>query len=1069
MWIVRLALRRPYTFVVAALLLVLIFIGVIRKTPTDIFPNIDIPVISVVWSYNGLPTQQMEQQITLFSEFSLSGNVSGIRTIESQTYDGVSVIRIYLHEGVDVATSTAQVTAVSQTILRRMPIGTQPPTIVRYNASSVPILQLAFSSNTLSESEVFDFVNLRVRTMLSAVQGTRFPLPMGGRARQITVDLEPDALRAYGLSPNDVNAAMATQNLTLPTGTAKMGPTEYRIALNSSPELIASLNDVPLHIKDGRTIFIRDVAFVHDGYSPQTTIARKDGERAVVLSVLKTGEASTTEVAQRVRDLLPIVKASAPKGIDVHLLADQSTFVTRAIEGLLSEGLIAAALTAAMILLFLGSWRSTFIVFISIPLSVVIAVLVMRALGQTINTMTLGGLALAVGILVDDATVEIENIHRNLAMGKPITKAILDGAQQIAVPAFVASLSIGIVFFSVFLLEGPARYLFAPLGMAVGFSVMASYLLSRTIIPTMVRYLLPAEIEAHARGDHSGFFASVHRAFDHGFNTMRDHYADALAYVLGRRYIAVFAMFGLIALAGSLVKFVGREFFPSVDAGQIRLHILAPPGTRIEETERYFSQVAKAIGDIIPENERELILDQIGVPAGYSLAVTDSASLSSADGEMLIRLKEKRSHSTGEYIAEMRRQLPKRFPDVTFYFQPADIVTQILNFGLPSPISIQISGAKRDLNYSIAKKIAKDLAAVPGATDVRVHQIVDAPQLRFDVDRVRAADVGYSQRDIANDLLLAVGSSGQVAPNYWTDPTTGFAYSVVTQISERHVDSLEALTTLPLDTPKGPQLLGDMFDIHRKVTPLVASRVDVQPTFEVRADVQFLDLGSVADKLESIVAHYQKTLPPGTTINIRGQIDSMRSAFLSLGIGLFLAAFLVYGLMVINFQSWLDPFIILLALPGAGCGIVISLFLTGTHFSVPSLMGAVMSIGVATANSTLLVSFANEVRDTGLTAMSAALEAGRARLRPILMTALAMGIGMLPMSLGLGEGGEQNAALGRAVLGGLSGATLATLFFVPVAYSLLRAKDRIKVYDPYLDDPPETPPDAVTGAKELLS
>jgi multidrug efflux pump subunit AcrB len=1063
MWIVRLALRRPYTFVVGALLIVLIAIGVIRRTPTDVFPEVEIPVISVVWSYAGLPAQQMEQQITQFSEFSLAGNVAGIKTIDSQSFDGVAVIRLYLHPGTDVASATAQVTAVSQTITRRMPPGTQPPSIVRYSASSVPILQIAFSSETMSEAEIYDHVNLRVRSALSAIRGSRFPLPMGGRFRQIVVDLDPEALRAHGLSANEVSAAVAAQNLTLPTGSAKIGETEYRVSLNSSPEAIAALNDLPLRARDGRTIFLRDVATVHDGFAVQTNIARLDGRRTVVLSVLKTGETSTTELAERVRAMLPSIQAAAPAGLKIEVLADQSLFVTRAIHGLLIEGLIAAALTATMILLFLGSWRSTLIVFVSIPLSVLIALLVMRAMGHTINTMTLGGLALSVGILVDDATVEIENIHRNLAMGKPLTRAILDGAEQIAVPAFVASLSIGLVFASVVLLEGPARYLFLPLGLAVGISVMASYLLSRTIVPTMVRYLLPKELEAHgleANGAaRPGPFGRAHAAFERGFARFRERYGAALDLALTHRALVFLGLLAFLGGSVLLLRAVGRDFFPRIDAGQIRLHVTAPPGTRIEETERHFARVERAVEEIIPPSDLERILDQIGMPAGYSLAITDSANVSSADGEMLIRLRPGRVRPTADHVAALRRELPARFPELGFYFQPADIVTQILNFGLPSPISIQVTGARRDETVAAARSIAKELAAVAGAADVRVHQITNAPRLHVDVDRTRAAAVSLTQRDVASDVLLYVSTSGQVAPNYWTDPVTGNSYPVVVQVPEFRMDSIEALRGITLSTANGAQRLEDLSSIARKTTPVFTSRTDVQPTFEVRADVAHRDLGGLEGAIAAIVERQRPKLPAGSAITIRGQLESMKTGFSGLALGILVAVILVYGLMVVNFQSWVDPFVILLALPGAAVGIAVALFLTGTTLSIPSLMGAIMSIGVGTANSTLLVSFANEVRldaaaaGGSVDAFEAARAAGRARLRPVLMTALAMILGMTPMALGLGEGGEQNAALARSVIGGLFGATIATLFFVPVAYVVLRRRSPLRIVDPDLEQP----------------
>lgn len=1037
-WIVLVALRRPYTFVVLSLLLLIAGIYVVRRTPTDILPTVDIPVISVVWTYNGLPAQQMEQQLTQFSEYSLSGNVADIRSIESQSLDGVSVIRVYLHPGADVPIAMAQVTAVSQTILRRMPQGTQPPLILRYSASSVPILQVAFSSDTLSEAEVFDHVNSRVRTMLSVVQGTRFPLPIGGRPRQIVVDLDLDALRAHGLSPHEVNLAVSAQNLTLPTGSAKIGEREYRVSLNSSPEAIAALNDLPLRASDGRTVFVRDVAWVHDGFSVQTSIARRDGQRSVVLSVLKNGDASTTEVAERIRALIPAVRAAAPPGLRVEILADQSTFVTRAIHGLLVEGLIAALLTATMILLFLGSWRSTLIVAVSIPLSILSALLVMRAMGYTLNVMTLGGLALAVGVLVDDATVEIENIHRNLAEGKPLYRAILDGAQQIAVPAFVASLAIAIVFVSVVFLDGPARFLFMPMGIAVGLSVMASYLLSRTVIPTLVAYLL--KHESHA--PRTGLFAWIHQRFEQGFGALRQWYVGLLDACLRhrRRMFALFTL--LLVAAGLLARFVGRDFYPVIDAGSLRLHITAPPGTRIEETERYFAEVEREIQRIVPARDRTHMLDQIGMPGGYNLAITDSASMSSADGEILLSLSPAHERPTAEYVRALRRELPRRFPELDFFFQPADIVTQILNFGLPSPIDVQVSGARRDATFEAARSIARDLEHIPGAVDVRLHQVLDAPRLHIDVDRVRAAEAGLTERDVANNLLLLVSSSGQVNPSFWINPTTGSSYSVAVQVPELHVDSLAALDGLSIQTPRGPQSLVDFARVTRRTTPVFVSHVSVQPTFNVRADVQDSDLGAVTDRVDRVVARYRARLPAGSTVTVQGQAASMHEAFRGLSLGLVFAALLVYALMVINFQSWLDPFIIIMALPGAAVGIITSLLVTQTTFNIPSLMGAVMSIGVATANSILVVTFANDLRTQGRSALDAALEAGSVRLRPVLMTALAMILGMFPMALGLGEGGEQNAALARAVIGGLGGSTVATLLFVPVVYSVLRKEPR---------------------------
>ncbi len=1047
MWIVRLALRRPYTFVVMAILMVFGGIYTIRRTPTDILPEVDIPVISVVWTYGGLPAQQMEQQLTQFSEYSISGNVSGIKSIQSDSYDGVSVIRVFLHPDSDVPSAIAQITAASQTIVRRMPPGTQPPIILRYTASSVPIVQLAFTSDTMSEAEVFDTVNQRVRTMLSVVQGARFPLPAGGKFRQISVDLDLAALRSYGLSPNDVSLALSAQNLTLPTGSAKIGDREYRVSLNSSPDAVLALNDIPIRKADGKVLYIRDVAFVHDGFAVQTNLARRDGKRAVVLSVMKTSGASTTEIAERVKAAMPAMRATLPPAIRVDLLSDQSTFVTRAIDGLLVEGLIAAGLTAAMILLFLGSLRSTLIVAISIPLSIIASLLALRALGYTINVMTLGGMALAVGILVDDATVEIENIHRNLAMGKPLTRAILDGAEQIAVPAFVASLCISIVFVSVIFLEGAAKFIFLPMGLAVGFSVMASYLLSRTLVPTLVKYLLANE----KHGDGKGFFGRIQRGFEARFEAVRLRYVGLLSAALhhpGR----VFLVFGgAVLLGGALMPLVGRDFFPKIDGGQVRLHVTAPPGTRLEETERYVTQVEDKIREAVPASDRESILDQVGSPGGYNLAITDSTNVSSADGEILVSLKPSRGRSTQDTVNLLRGELRKSFPDLTFYFQPGDMVTQILNFGLPSPIDVQVTGPRREETYASAQAFQAELRNIPGAVDVHMHQVLNAPRLHFDVDRIRASEVGLTERDVANNLLLLVSSSSQVSPTYWTNPQTGLAYSVAVQVPDYRVDSTEALNVMSINSLRGPQLLGDLAKMQRRTTPVFVSHTNVQPTYNIRADVQDTDLGSVASKVDDLVEKYTPKLPPGSTMTVRGQADSMREGFRSLGLGLVFAALLVYGLMVINFQSWRDPFIILMALPGAAVGIVVALFVTRTTFSIPSIMGAIMSIGVATANSILIVTFARDQRVHGKGALEAALEAGRVRLRPVVMTAMAMLIGMLPMSLGLGEGGEQNAALGRAVIGGLSGATLATLFFVPVVYSVLTKKDQVAVVDPELE------------------
>lgn len=1047
MWIVILALRRPYTFVVAALLLVLGGIYAVSKTPTDILPALNAPVISVVWTYDGLPAQEMERQITQFSEYSLSSNVGDIQRLESQSFDGTSVIRVFLQPEADLPSSMAQITAASQTIVRRMPPGTQPPIILRYTASSVPIMQVAFSSESLSEEAIFDHVNQRVRTMLGAIRGTRMPLPMGGRARLINVDLDPDALKAHGLSASDVAAAVSVQNFTLPTGNAKIGDKEYRVSLNSSPGLVAALNEIPIHRPPGPMLLLRDVAHVHDGFAVRTNLARQDGRRSIVLNIMKTGDASTTEVAARVRELLPTIRASAPPGLNIEVLTDQSKFVEASIRSLVHESIMAAGLTAVMILLFLGSFRSTLVVIISIPLSVLAALIVMHYLGYTLNAMTLGGLALAVGILVDDATVEIENIHRNLSLGKTPTRAILDGAAQIAVPAFVASTCISIVFVSVFFLEGPAKALFAPMGVAVALSVMASYILSRTLIPTLVQALL--------RGLPSGEEASTparwHVHFERAFSAFQGRYLRGLDWVFARPKSVMGLAAVLFGAALVLAPFVGRDFFPQVSAEQIRLHVVAPTGTRIEETERIFGRVEEALARYIPAAERSSILDQIGLPSGYNLAITDSANIGTADGEILVTLTEKRRKSSTEYIPELRRKLREEFPELGFYFQPADIVTQILNFGLPSPIEVQVSGPNKAKSYEIAGDIERELGQALGIVDARIFQVQNAPRLHYEVDRVRAADLGFSQRDVASNLLLTVSSSSQVSPGYWTDPSTSNSYSVSVRVPESRVSGLEDLQLLSLDSARGSQIMENLATPSLRRTPLFVTHVDIQPTYSVRADVQFSDLGTVAREVTKITDRHAKAAPPGTTVRVRGQIESMESAFVRLGVGVLAAIVLVYALMVINFQSWLHPFIIITALPGAMVGIVLALFCTHTTFSIPSLMGAIMSVGVGAANSILLVTFARDCRGQGMTALEAAREAGKTRLRPVLMTALAMIIGMLPIALSQGPGSEQNAALARSVIGGLGGATFATLFLVPLIYSRLTAHEKERALDPELE------------------
>jgi len=1043
MWIVRLALSRPYTFVVMGLVILLLGVFAIVTTPTDIFPEIDIPVVSVIWNYDGLTTEDMASRITTFSEYTISSAVNDVRSIESQTYPGVGVIKIYFQPNVNVEGALAQVTAVSQTILRRMPPGAVPPFILQYNASSVPIIQLALGGKTLSEAELYDYGIYRVRQQIAPIQGITLPLPYGGKPRQVMVDLDPQALLAKSISAGDVSTAVSLQNLTLPSGSVKLGTREYRVSLNSSPDAVAMLNDLPVKVVNGATVYLRDVAHVRDGFAVQTNMVRQDGRRSVLLTVIKKGGASTLTIVKQLKELLPTIRAAAPPGLEVKELFDQSLFVRAAITGVLTEGAVAAFLTGVMILLFLGSWRSTLVVITSIPLSILTSLAILSAIGQTLNVMTLGGLALAVGILVDDATVEIENIHRNLGLGKRLVQAILDGAQQIATPAFVSTLSICIVFVPVVFLTGPAKYLFTPLAMAVVFAMLASYALSRTIVPTLVRYLLASEAHGPVdAGAAPSVFRWLHGGFQRRFERLRTAYVGALENALARRR-RVFGVFAVIAVSGAvLLPFIGRDFFPTVDTGQFRLHVRAPAGTRIEETEQVFADVEAAIRRLIPKDEVQLVIDNIGQPQPINLAFTDSVTLGPSDGEILVSLNPERHRPTEHWMKTLRETLPRDFPGVTFFFQPADIVSQILNFGLPAPIDVQVTGFNRQATHEIALEVAARMARIPGAADVHLHQVVNTPSLLVNVDRSRAAELGLTQRDVANTMLVTLSSSAVVAPNYWSDPRNGINYIVAVQTPQSRVDSVNTLmnTSVTPGTAGPPQLLSNLATLERREVPAVISHSNVQPVFDVYANVQDSDLGSVAAAVQQIAAELRPKLPPGHTIAVRGQVESMNSAFLRLGLGLIFAVLLVYLLMVVNFQSWLDPFIIITALPAGFFGIVWMLFVTHTTFSVPALMGAIMSVGVATANSILVVTFANDQMLEGHDSRTAALAAGATRLRPVLMTALAMVLGMLPMSLGLGEGGEQNAPLGRAVIGGLLVATFATLFLVPLVYSVLRRR-----------------------------
>jgi multidrug efflux pump subunit AcrB len=1082
-----LALRRPYTFVVMAVLIAILGGTAIVTMPVDIFPYIDIPVVSIVWSYQGLSPEEMEKRMVTIFERSMTTTVNDIEHIESQSYSGVSVIRVYFQPNVKIDMALAQVTAISQTLLRIFPPGTFPPNILKYDASSVPILQLGLESKTLSEQDIFDLGLNFIRTQLATVQGAAVPLPYGGKFRQIMVDLIPDQLYAKGISATDVSNAVSAQSIILPAGDAKIGKIDYQIKVNSSPKVLDQLNDMPIRVVNGAEVYIRDVAQVRDGYAVQTSIVRTNGTRGTLMTVLRNGRASTLSIVNAVKARLPQILAGLPKELQVRQLFDQSLFVRASINGVVREAAIAAFLTAMMILLFLGSWRSTIIVCISIPLSILTSLAILSLLGETINVMTLGGMALAVGILVDDATVELENTHRNMAMKKPLVRAVLDGAQQIAAPAFVSTLSICIVFVPVLLLTGAARFLFTPLALAVVFAMLASYLLSRTLIPNMVHFMLKPEVKLYALGAHGesaggkGFIWRIHYIFNRRFEMMRSSYAGLLHWALDHR-APVLAGFGIF-VAGSLMLavFPGRDFFPYVDSGQLRLHAMAPTGTRIEETEVLFSKIDDEIRHVIPAHEIDTIIDNIGIPfGGFNLAFGDISTLGTGDGDILISLKPDDHGPTAEYTVKLREDLRRKFPEATFFFEPANITNQILNFGLPAPIDLQVVG-RDPQNYKIATALAERISHIPGAADVHVHQVVDSPELRINVDRSKAGQLGLQQRDVSNSLLISLSSSGQVAPNEWLNWQNGVSYGMAVQTPQYRMDSLAALMRTPISAPiagvltttatslagtagasnsavgsspsqsslaygnpgaaaGGPQLLSNLASVERGVSPEIINHYNVQPVFDIYANVDRRDLGSVGAGVEKIMQEFSGKLPPGTSFDLRGQVRTMETSFYRLGMGMIFAVALVYLLMAVNFQSWLDPFIILMALPGALAGIVWMLFITQTSFSVPSLMGSIMCIGVATANSILMVVFANDERLEGLDSRSAALSAGHTRIRPVLMTALAMIIGMLPMALGFGEGGEQNAPLGRAVIGGLVLATVTTLFVVPIVYSLLKKK-----------------------------
>ncbi|HWE02947.1 MAG TPA: efflux RND transporter permease subunit [Tepidisphaeraceae bacterium] len=1158
MWIVRLALRRPYTFVVMSIAIVLMGIFCVNNMATDIFPEVDIPVISVIWRYDGMSPDEMEGRIIRTYEGICTTIVNDIEHIESQSVLGEGVVRIYFQPNAKIEEALAEVAAVSQTALKQMPAGITPPLIMRYSASTVPIIWLSLGSNTLPEQQLFDITNNFLRSDLATVQGAMLPWPYGGKQRQVMVDVDPAKMYGYGLSAADVSNAINNQNLILPSGTAKMGTQEYTVHINNSTSLVNGINDMPIKSLGGSTVYIKDVAHVSDKYMPQTNMVHVDGKKGVLEPIYKLGGASTLSIVQRVKAALPAVLARVPRSEELKVtpLFDQSVFVRAAVSGVVKEAAIAAGLTGLMILVFLGSWRSTIIICISIPLSITVSIIMLWAMKMTLNVMTLGGMALAVGILVDDATVEIENIHRNLHQRKRLVQAILDGASQIAVPAFVSTLCICIVFVPVWFITGAAKSLFTPLAMSVIFAMLTSYFLSRTLVPTMVHYLLESEVEMYGgveqegiqhthvphRDEHVGVIDALgwalaawavvvgaslllggigfgllalfkgrqdaiqvfpagivelfenfphnlmasfvsaalwlalillatalvyfimknnwiwraHQAFNVRFEKFRAFYGGFLAFALHHR-ISVLAVFVAFVVGScALFPFIGQDFFPAVDAGQIRLHVRGPAGTRLEESERNFAKVEAYIRTQIPPEEVDTIIDNIGIPnSGINMSLSDGSGISPADGEILISLKEDH-HPTERYIKKLRKGLPQQFAQNGYWFQAADIATQILNFGLPAPIDVQVRGSKenQEKNFVVAEELRKEISGIPGAVDVHVHQVMKTPDLNVMVNRTMADQVGVTQQRVANDVLISLSSSGIISPNYWLDPRRGVQYSVSVMTPQYQINSINALQNTPVTTPTGSaELLGNFATIERGYSPTNISHYNITPTFDVQANVQDTDLGSVSNRIDKLIQNIKPKLPKGTTITVLGQVASMKSSFGALAVGILGAVVLVYLLMVVNFQSWLDPMIILMALPGALSGILWMLFATRTTINVPSLMGAIMCIGVATANSILMITFANDYRkDHEANAHDAALAAGMTRLRPVIMTALAMILGMLPMSLGLGEGGEQNAPLGRAVIGGLTVATFYTLFFVPMVYSALRTKAPHRPVEPELQE-----------------
>ncbi|WP_025599900.1 efflux RND transporter permease subunit [Burkholderia sp. WSM2230] len=1036
MWIVNVALKRPYTFIVMAILIVLATPFVLFTTPVDVLPEINIPVVSIIWTYNGLSAEDMAHRIASVNERSLTTTVNDIEHIESQSLAGITILKVFLQPNANIQTAIAQTVAVEQAQLKQMPPGATPPLVISYSASSIPVIQLGLSSTKLSEQQLNDTALNFLRPQLVTIPGAAVPYPYGGKSRLISVDLNTRALLAKGLTPLDVVSAFNAQNLILPTGTAKIGPKEYTINMNGSPPTLEGLNDIPVRTVNGATTYLREVAHVRDGFSPQTNIVRQNGHRGVLISVLKNGSASTLSIVNTLHGLLPAARAALPPDLNITALFDQSVFVKAAVEGVVREAVVAAALTAAMILLFLGNWRSTCIIAISIPLSILSSLIALHALGQTINIMTLGGLALAVGILVDDATVTIENIERHLHMGTNLHDAILEGAGEIAIPALVSTLCICIVFVPMFFLTGVARYLFVPLAEAVVFAMLASYILSRTLVPTLAM-LLMGHAHKPKPGAKTSLFQRLYRRFDNGFERMRAAYIVILSSLLVRRGRFGSIFLGFCVLSMALAFVLGEDFFPSVDAGNIRLHMRAPTGTRIEETARLADEVENAIREVVPEKELGTILDNLGLPySGINLSYSNAGTIGTLDGEIQIALKE--GHEpTQRYVEKLRALLPQRFPGVEFFFQPADIVTQILNFGLPAAVDVQIAGADQQGNFEVARKLLKEVRLIPGTVDTHIQQRLDEPAINLQMDRTRLQQLNLTASNVAQNLLVSLSGSSQTSPGFWYNDRNGVEYNVAVQTPQYRISSIDDLLRTPVSAAAtGPtQLLGNLVRVAPQNQFAVVTHYNIRPVIDLYVSVDKRDLGSVANQVDKLVQKVRATLPRGSQITVRGQVQTMRTSYLGLGLGVAMAIVLVYLLIVVNFQSWVDPLIIVSALPAALAGIVWMLFLTGTHLSVPALTGAIMTMGVATANSILMVAFARQRLSAGAPPLTAALEAGASRIRPVLMTAFAMIIGMIPMALGLGEGAEQNAPLGRAVIGGLLFATVSTLFFVPLVFA----------------------------------